>query len=493
MKTLFSILLLFIAYSVNANECLNLQSALKDNTFWTMPTENYIDYGFLPAYEWNEDEKQNNYAVDDNGLIINQIYPESPSYDVALLGMFDENITNLVNENIRITHINLKEIKSLSEDELNKIFTSNLIGEKIVLTTLNIETNVSLKKTLKSDYISSPPKVIIDFWIDDLINVDAKNMEYTAKYYLNYYWTDNRWFEIVKQAGLGQEGNAYRCVFKNENFDLNEYQYWQPLLYFSNKVSAVNTSYNKPTRDDLIIEIDEYDEVIFKRVMEETVIFNAEMIFRDFPFDKHEIFFEITSDDWEYYILKPDEGTQIMADYFLSRIVVPEWKTKDINFYDYVDYYEDGSPYHSYIYSIFIERDYQYYIYKLIIPIFIIMIICWSVFWIRAKEIETRLTVTVVSFLTLIAYNFVIVNDIPKVGTFTIFDTIILLAYIYAAMGTLLSIYSYSKYEDQALEFSDIDYYARYIGPISYFVVLSFIVLTLYNKYISVASYLGLF
>ena len=104
------------------------------------------------------------------------------------------------------------------EDELNKIFTSNLIGEKIVLTTLNIETNVSLKKTLKSDYISSPPKVIIDFWIDDLINVDAKNMEYTAKYYLNYYWTDNRWFEIVKQAGLGQEGNAYRCVFKNENF-----------------------------------------------------------------------------------------------------------------------------------------------------------------------------------------------------------------------------------------------------------------------------------
>ena len=120
------------------------------------------------------------------------------------------------------------------------------------------------------------------------------------------------------------------------------------------------------------------------------------------------------------------------------------------------------------------------------------MMICWSVFWIRAKQIETRITVTVVSFLTLIAYNFVIVDDIPKIGTFTIFDTIILLAYIYAALGTLLSIYSYSKYEDQALEFSNIDYYARYLGPISYIVVLGFIVLILYNKYVGVASYLGL-
>jgi hypothetical protein len=120
------------------------------------------------------------------------------------------------------------------------------------------------------------------------------------------------------------------------------------------------------------------------------------------------------------------------------------------------------------------------------------MMISWSVFWIRAKQIETRITVTVVSFLTLIAYNFVIVDDIPKIGTFTIFDTIILLAYIYAALGTLLSIYSYSKYEDQALEFSNIDYYARYLGPISYIVVLGFIVLILYNKYVGVASYLGL-
>ena len=120
------------------------------------------------------------------------------------------------------------------------------------------------------------------------------------------------------------------------------------------------------------------------------------------------------------------------------------------------------------------------------------MMISWSVFWIRAKQIETRITVTVVSFLTLIAYNFVIVDDIPKTGTFTIFDTIILLAYIYAALGTLLSIYSYSKYEDQALEFSNIDYYARYLGPISYIVVIGFIVLILYNKYVGVASYLGL-
>jgi len=55
---------------------------LKEND---APTENYIGYGFVSEYLYDEDEEQYNYVVDDKGFKINRIYPESPSYEAALL------------------------------------------------------------------------------------------------------------------------------------------------------------------------------------------------------------------------------------------------------------------------------------------------------------------------------------------------------------------------------------------------------------------------
>ena len=55
-----------------------------------------------------------------------------------------------------------------------------------------------------------------------------------------------------------------------------------------------------------------------------------------------------------------------------------------------------------------IERKYGYYIFKVIFPIILILLICWSSVWINPKELESRLTITIVCLLSLIAYNFVI-------------------------------------------------------------------------------------
>ena len=119
------------------------------------------------------------------------------------------------------------------------------------------------------------------------------------------------------------------------------------------------------------------------------------------------------------------------------------------------------------------------------------MIICWSVFWIHSKEIETRLTVTVVSFLTLIAYNYVIVDDIPKIEKLTVFDSTILLAYLYAALSTMISIYSFQHFNKTSIAFSNLDRYARFIGPLSFVVFVLVIFIYIFNKY-SIAASLGL-
>ena len=61
----------------------------------------------------------------------------------------------------------------------------------------------------------------------------------------------------------------------------------------------------------------------------------------------------------------------------------------------------------------------------------LILIISWSVFWLNPKYLEGRLTVGVVCLLSLIAYNFVVDKDIPKLGYLTIMDYIILVSCLF--------------------------------------------------------------
>ena len=52
------------------------------------------------------------------------------------------------------------------------------------------------------------------------------------------------------------------------------------------------------------------------------------------------------------------------------------------------------------------------------------MLVAWSVLWIPPKEewVESRLTTSIVALLSLIAYNFVFLDDIPKLDILTSLD-----------------------------------------------------------------------
>ena len=115
-----------------------------------------------------------------------------------------------------------------------------------------------------------------------------------------------------------------------------------------------------------------------------------------------------------------------------------------------------------------IERKYGYYIFKVIFPIILILLICWSSVWINPKELESRLTITIVCLLSLIAYNFVIDSELPKLEYLTVLDWIILISYVYATIPNILSVYSFriSSVNKQLCE--KVEHLAREFGIASY-------------------------
>ena len=74
------------------------------------------------------------------------------------------------------------------------------------------------------------------------------------------------------------------------------------------------------------------------------------------------------------------------------------------------------------------------------------------------------------SLLTLVAYNFVFGDDVPKLNYITILDAWILLSYLFAGLSTMITIYSYYDYhrDKQTGTFNTLDKKFRIIVPASY-------------------------
>ena len=87
-----------------------------------------------------------------------------------------------------------------------------------------------------------------------------------------------------------------------------------------------------------------------------------------------------------------------------------------------------------------IERNFAHYVFKIIIPVFLILCVAWSVLWIPTYKLDARLTTSIVALLALIAYNFVFEGDIPKLDYLTDLDKFILLSYIFCCIPTFSSI-----------------------------------------------------
>ena len=128
------------------------------------------------------------------------------------------------------------------------------------------------------------------------------------------------------------------------------------------------------------------------------------------------------------------------------------------------------------------KRNSSYYIFKVISPIFIILVICWSVFWTSAKELESRLTVTIVCFLSLIAYNYVIDDELPKLAYLTLMDYIILCSYIFAAIPSILSIIAHRNYQSSGNEFIKLDRWTRFAGPLLFLIIVYILVVIITNN-----------
>ena len=356
------------------------------------------------------------------------------------------------------------DLSKLNDSELNDLFRAEFEAGS------NYESIIELKNGKKIQIKSAIYKLnefkLTTFKLNSIQNIDSKKGIIEISF--NSYFENNRpdlLNTLIQNDFDYQENNSEAvCESVKEwvNFPINALEYNE----FKYDEDVRKGLKNKTKLKDSVVDFT-FDKGNFRVVRSESGVgfFRQEFDFKKFPFDKQKLIISITSgtrstsdaslnktsDTSAVTFITPENGAYIELGNFKEKNYLKEWKvlSVDIKSKEIIDenYYDKDLKKNithnenTINLEINIEREYKHYIYKIIIPVFLILCVAWFVLWIPTKHFETRLTTSMVALLSLIAYNFVFADDIPKLQYLTSLDKYILLSYVFCCIPTFMSIW----------------------------------------------------
>ncbi len=245
-----------------------------------------------------------------------------------------------------------------------------------------------------------PTKIFVAMGLLDVDEINSANQSFIANIFIQVRWYDPR---------LVHSGEGRRVVPLNT--------IWHPQLLF------VNQQKIWPTFPE-VAHISPGGEVTYRQRMWGP--FSQPLDVRTFPFDKQDFEIRVACADAEtneVQFLRDTGTTSGIADKFS----LPDWKILkwEINLNPYKPIGSNmGTA--SFALIFYAKRHASHYIWKVILPLVLIVMMSWVVFWIDPSESGAQIGVGTTSMLTLIAYRFMIGDMMPTVPYLTQIDYFIL-------------------------------------------------------------------
>ena len=332
---------------------------------------------------------------------------------------------------------------------------------------------------------NEPITVKVDLEIEDVHKISGKNLDFETSYAMWLHWKDDNLIKVLKEFEIftNKGKPLYLCDYTPKSIIGEKRKIFDPVVEFFNLKEKPN--FESGLQD--WIEI--FSDGTVQSRVRDTKIFKGYFNFKNFPFDKQNLSFEIWS-EFPSSMVRIIAEEPVMSEYKENLysfnvenegISIPGWDLVGMNYENYTVSENDGFEYSGLVVNLEVERQSAYYLFKIILPIIFILAISWSVFWVRGSQLEAKVNITIVCLLSLIAYNFIIDEDLPKLSYLTFLDFFILLSYFYTGIATILCVYSFVKKMTSGADISFVDLKARWIGPLSYFGILILTLVYFYN------------
>src|SRR5437016_8311014 len=256
---------------------------------------------------------------------------------------------------------------------------------------------------------SGPTQISVGIWVADISNIDSAQQNFTAELAVVLRWKDSR----LAHTGKG----IVRYPLE---------QVWHPRVAVVNETNSVSRKFPEA------VEVEPDGTLNYRQRY--AGAFTQPLRLQSFPFDRqtfcvqlvavryrpNEVMF-VPDQDWIRNGLRQAGGVAPLIT--LPDWTLEKWETKPLTYA-----LAPGFEYSSYAFEFTASRNAQHYIWKVVLPLILIVAMSWTVFWVAATEVGPQLSVATTSMLTLIAYRFAIDHQLPVLPYTTSLDTFILMS-----------------------------------------------------------------
>lgn len=259
--------------------------------------------------------------------------------------------------------------------------------------------------------------------VDQIVGIDQKSENFRA-----VFATLMRYKDPKLAYERAPDDLPFRMFTLDEFLKLvQEHETHWPEFVFSNQQGRLDVA------AQLILLSPIGDVTFFERA---TMTFQApDFDFRSFPFDEQIFHIRITSVlPLGFYHYEPIEGVSGMGE----QLGEEEWVVEDFQTKVHEVETAVGTISSEFLFSFIAHRHLVYYVARLFIPMFIILMVSWATF--QLKDYVKRIDVGITNLLLFIAFNFTVSSDLPRLGYVTAMDAFMTGAFIITGLVVLVNV-----------------------------------------------------
>lgn len=300
-----------------------------------------------------------------------------------------------------------------------------------------------------------PVSIDVGLQVLALSDIDFIASRFRFEGYADFEWCDPRQAYDANSAGRSSR------VYFGEKVAPDDL--WFPDVSIANSVGATEVTERRiEIRSDGTVRI--------------SALFNATLAarfdLRKFPFDRQALTIALESFSFNRDAIQLNPVPKLVG--YDDNIFLPEWKMIGVDSRTEEKMQaRDSIPYSRAWFSVNIERETGYYVLKLSIPLTLIVMLSWSVFWMNGESLGGRTRISATAFLTIVAYQFAISGDLPKVAYLTLMDKLMIASFVLIALSAIENIVSDLISARDSESARRLDFSSRWIFPLLYVLLVA--------------------
>ena len=273
----------------------------------------------------------------------------------------------------------------------------------------------------------APFPVSIGLYVADIPDLDEDEKTFAFEATLSLHWRDARLAFDPAAEGTGER------VWQGDYQFAEVFPGWWPQLVLRNEAGQYE-------RQSVTLRVRPDGSVSYEERLQ--AVAEANLDLHAVPFDRqvYEMVFALAGFGVERVRLVPDPGRTGRSE----KMSLIQWNIGDMS-WDEVQFdapvaapHEGGVS--AVVFRLPLERRPGYVLYSVVFPLMLLVALTWSVFWMDRESLGTRMDLSFIGILTVVAFQIVVGDKLPRIPYLTLLNAFLYLSYAFLAASVVINL-----------------------------------------------------